>query len=87
MSYFTPPYFVNVEGGRSGPLSMPVVFDDLGPPRYEYHVVTIDLREDEPLDETALQSLGKDGWLLAGLLPPADGGAKRLIYYFVRPTV
>ncbi len=88
MPYFTPPYFVNSEVGRSGPLSLPVVFDDVGPQPYEYHVVSIDPREDEPLDETALQALGKDGWLLAGLLPPAEGSAaRRLIYYFVRPTV
>ena len=88
MPYFTPPYFLNVEGGRSSPLSMPVVFDEVGPQRYEYHVVSIDPREDEPLDETALQALGKDGWLLAGILPLAEGSpTKRLVYYFVRPTV
>jgi hypothetical protein len=87
MPYFTPPYFLNAEGARSGPLSMPVVFDEVGPQRYEYHVVSLDPREDEPLDETALQALGKEGWLLAGILPPADGAAKRIVYYFLRPTL
>lgn len=85
MPYFTPPYFLNAEGGRASSLPMPVVFDDVGPQRYEYHVVGIDPREDEPLDEGALQALGKDGWLLAGILPPA-GNSPRIVYYFVRPA-
>ena len=88
MPYFAPPYFLNAEGGQHVSLPMPVVFDEVGPQRYEYHVVSIDPREDEPLDESALQALGKDGWLLAGILPPTEGGSsKRLVYYFVRPTV
>jgi hypothetical protein len=87
MPYFTPPYFLNAEGGQHAALPMPVVFDEMGPQRYEYHVVNIDPREDEPLDETALQALGKEGWLLAGILPPADGASRRIVYYFLRPTL
>jgi hypothetical protein len=86
MPYFTPPYFISAEGGHAPSLPMPVVFEDAGPQRYEYHVLSLDPREDEPLDESALLALGKEGWLLAGLLPPF-GSSARLVYYFIRPTL
>jgi hypothetical protein len=88
MPYFTPPYFMNVEAGRGPSLPTPVVFENVGPQRYEYHTVSIDPREDEPLDESALQSLGKEGWLLAGMLQhPVASSATRILYYFVRPAL
>jgi hypothetical protein len=79
--------FVHLEtpyGGRS--LPMPVVFDRAEPQRWEYHVLTIDPREDEALDETVLGKLGAEGWLLAGVLPYPSGGADsaKIVYYFVR---
>jgi hypothetical protein len=87
MPYFTPPYFLNAETGRGPSLPMPVVFENVGPQRYEYHTVSVDPREDEPLDESALQALGKDGWLLAGLLQhPIGSPSARIFYYFVRPA-
>lgn len=56
--------------------------------RWEYHSVTIDLREDEPLDEPALNALGADGWMLMSVVQPASrGDAARLIYYFMRPAL
>ena len=67
-------------------LPMPVVFERAEPQRWEYHVVTIDPREDEPLDEAVLSKLGGEGWLLAGVLPSHTLGAAggKIVYYFVR---
>jgi hypothetical protein len=88
MPYFTPPYFLSTASSRGPSLPMPVVFEDVGPQHYEYHTVSIDSREDEPLDESALQSLGKEGWLLAGILQHSVGSpAARILYYFVRPAL
>jgi len=84
MPYFTPAKFINADSPRQSSLPMPVVFEPLGPQRWEYHTVSLDPREDEPLDESALNALGNDGWLLAGMLA-ADGASRgRIIYYFVR---
>lgn len=56
--------------------------------QWEYHVVSIDLREDEPLAEGPLAALGSDGWLLAGILQaPGATSAGRVIYYFVRSVL
>jgi hypothetical protein len=66
-------------------LPMPVVFERAEPQRWEYHVVTIDPREDEPLDEAVLGKLGAEGWLLAGVLPyPTGSASAKIVYYFVR---
>lgn len=64
-------------------LPAPMVFEPAEPQRWEYHVVRIDLREDEPLAEDTLTTLGADGWLLAGLLE-SRGDRAYLYYYFVR---
>lgn len=67
------------------PAPLPIVYEPAEPAQWEYHVVSIDPREDEPLDETALAALGADGWLLAGILPSPAGEPKaRIHYYFVR---
>ena len=55
------------------------------PARWEYRVVVVDTREEEPLDESRLAELGQDGWLLAGAVQPASGFAtSKLYYYFLR---
>lgn len=66
----------------------PIVYERAtGRPSYEYHSVTIDLGEDEPLDEIALGALGSDGWLLASVTRvERERGSARLTYYFVRPA-
>jgi hypothetical protein len=84
MPYFTPVTCTSAGASRLPALPTPVVFEPLGPQRWEYHTISLDPREDEPLDESALNALGNDGWLLAGMLP-ADGGMRgRITYYFVR---
>jgi hypothetical protein len=71
--------------GAAAPL--PIIYEPAEPSRWQYRVVTIDPREDEPLDEEALATIGADGWLLAGILPqPAHGQEIRVYYYFVRPA-
>jgi hypothetical protein len=73
------------EHGRApGFLPAPMVFEPAEPQRWAYHVVRLDLREDEPLDEAALTALGADGWLLAGTVTAREG--RELYYYFVRAT-
>jgi hypothetical protein len=53
--------------------------------RWEYKVVVVDPREDEPLEETRLAELGAEGWLLAGVVQSETGfTAGKLYYYFVR---
>jgi len=72
------------------PFSMPtpIVYERVSEPqRWEYHSVTIDPREDEPLDERALNALGSEGWLLVSVATlQGEGEPTRLIYYFMRPA-
>ncbi|HEU5440172.1 MAG TPA: hypothetical protein VFU88_12860 [Ktedonobacterales bacterium] len=63
---------------------MPIVYERADPPKWEYRLVTIDPREDEPLDETALAALGAEGWLLVGILQHPAGERAHLLYHFVR---
>lgn len=67
---------------------MPIVYERVSEPtRWEYHSVAIDLREDEPLDESALNALGADGWMLVSVSQPASKSESAwLIYYFMRPA-
>jgi hypothetical protein len=60
-----------------------MVFEPAEPQRWAYHVVRIDLREDEPLDEDTLNALGADGWLLASIVEPHTS-RPYLYYHFVR---
>ena len=72
---------------QSPSLSTPIVFErsEPTPQRWEYRVVTIDPREEEPLGEARLAELGAEGWLLAGLLRHgAEHALARISYYFVR---
>ncbi len=68
---------------------MPIVYERISEPqRWEYHSVTIDLGEDEPLDERALNALGSDGWMLVSVAR-LEGKSERgrLIFYFMRPAL
>jgi hypothetical protein len=66
------------------PLPTPVVFDTVEIPRqtWEYHIETLDLREDPILPAERLTALGHEGWLLAGIFH--DAAHQRLHYHFVR---
>lgn len=77
----TPP-----EAPRPGSVpSMLFVPAPTDPTRWEYRVVIVDAREEEPLEETRLAELGAEGWLLAGIVQSTTGfTAGKLYYYFVR---
>jgi len=83
MMYFQP--YLTYEAKPASPPPTPIVFERAAPARWEYRVVAIDPREDEPLDEQALAALGSDGWLLANILSLPNGQTiSRIYYYFVR---
>jgi hypothetical protein len=63
---------------------LPMVYEDIPLPTWEYHLVTVDLRESQPLDEPSITRLGSEGWLLAGVIQP--DATPRLWYYFVRAS-
>lgn len=68
-------------------LPMPIVYERVTErARWEYRVVSVDLREEPPLDEERLGALGAEGWLLAGAIqPPGTRDASHtIVYYFVR---
>jgi hypothetical protein len=68
-------------------LPMPIVYERVAERvHWEYHVVTVDLREEPPLDDERLSALGAEGWLLAGAVQPpsAREAAHTIVYYFVR---
>lgn len=68
-------------------LHIPMVYENLpaSAPRWEYRVVSVDVRENELPDEGALNELGAQGWMLVGALEQrrAESSA-RVYYYFVR---
>lgn len=83
---FLPYRRLSAEPLHSGPqMQTPIVFERTDPPRWAYHVVTIDPREEPPLDEARLAELGDDGWLLAAVVQfPTGAAPTRLLYHFVR---
>jgi hypothetical protein len=55
---------------------------------WEYHVLTIDAREETLPDAARLNELGREGWLLVGIVDQGATGRSSLIhYYFVRQKV
>lgn len=50
-------------------------------PDWEYHILSIDMREAAPPDEETLNELGKQGWLLVSVL---EQRGSLIHYYFVR---
>jgi hypothetical protein len=63
---------------------LPIVFEPAERARWEYHVVALDPREDAPLDQAGVASLGEEGWLLAAVLDLSGQPHGRIHYYFVR---
>lgn len=64
------------------PLPIPMVYEDAPVAQWEYHVLTIDAREEELPDEAQLNALGKEGWLLAGMLEQRSSREHGLVYYY-----
>jgi hypothetical protein len=66
---------------------IPTVYEHVAPEplHWEYHVLTIDSREDSLPDTEQLNALGKEGWILVSILDEnASGKGHRVHYYFVR---
>jgi len=73
--------------GQPFALPIPIIYDQAPDRiRWEYRVVSVDLREEPPLDDQRLAALGAEGWLLAGAIQPpsARETAHIVVYYFVR---
>ena len=68
-------------------LHVPIVYENVPASelRWEYRVVSVDAREAELPDETALNELGTQGWMLVSALEQPRSEAGSLVhYYFVR---
>jgi hypothetical protein len=74
-------------GASAMRLPTPVVFEPLAPQKWAYHLVTVDTRERNLLDEAELTALGAEGWLLASVLVlPGKPDAPYIAYHFVRAS-
>ncbi|GCE12356.1 hypothetical protein [Tengunoibacter tsumagoiensis] len=75
------------QGEQHSPAFIPMVYDHVAaePTRWEYHILTIDSKEQHlPIAET-LNTLGVEGWLLVSLLDERVSQQGSLLhYYFVR---
>src|SRR5579863_8835306 len=68
-------------------LSVPIVYErvPVEPLNWEYHVLTIDAREEALPDVARLNELGREGWLMIGAVDQRTTGKGSLVqYYFVR---
>ena len=64
---------------------VPMVYETIQPPRWEYHVITIDTREASLPDVAQLNELGQNGWILVSVLDERAAGRGAIVhYYFVR---
>jgi hypothetical protein len=67
-----------------------VVYEDkpIEPIRWEYFILTIDTNEKALPDVERLNELGREGWLLNGVLNQGPTGDVALVhYYFVRQQI
>jgi hypothetical protein len=84
------PHHIPMANEAEGKASVhiPMVYEHMAPPRWEYHVLTVHPMEKALPDAEILNSLGRDGWIMAGLLDERISGKGSLIhYYFVRQAV
>jgi hypothetical protein len=68
-------------------MSVPIVYErvPVEPASWEYHVLTVDAREEDLPDVAQFNELGRQGWLMVGAVDQGATGRSSLIhYYFVR---
>jgi hypothetical protein len=68
-------------------LPIPTVYEQFTPKpaQWEYHVLTIETAEIATPASEQLNALGRDGWVMTGLLDErATGRGSKIYYYFVR---
>jgi hypothetical protein len=85
--FFTHPYYTRSSSGpeERSSVHIPIVYKELPPIRWEYHVLSLDPHEAALPDSSRLNELGREGWILAGQLDERAGNAGKLVhYYFVR---
>lgn len=88
MSFHTNKQLLEQPVGRFN-MPLPIVYEDIPaePVHWEYHILTIDVRERGLPDATRLNQLGQEGWLLVGIVDQGATGRSSLIhYYFARRT-
>ena len=60
----------------------------LDPVSWDYHVLSIDTNSRALPDEERLKELGREGWLLVGVLNQGPTGNVAMVYYyFVRQKI
>lgn len=68
-------------------LPIPTVYEQLPsrPERWEYHVLSLETEEAPFLAPDQLNVLGREGWIMVGLLDErATGRGTKVHYYFMR---
>ena len=66
------------------------VYEDIPmePVQWDYHVLTVDTNSRSLPNEERLTELGREGWLLVGVLNQGRAGDVAMVhYYFVRQKV
>jgi hypothetical protein len=66
---------------------IPTIYEkiDAQPVQWEYHILSFDARETPLPDAETLNALGKEGWIMVGLLDERMSGSGGMIhYYFAR---
>ena len=63
---------------------VPMVYEKFepAPTRWEYHMLTVDIREQELPDTTQLNELGSKGWILVNVVDQTT--SSYVYFYFVR---
>jgi hypothetical protein len=63
---------------------IPMVYEKIAPEpvHWEYHVLTVDAREEPLPGAEQLNELGKQGWVLVSLLDERASGRGGLVYYY-----
>jgi len=66
---------------------IPTVYESVNaePSRWEYHVLTVDAREQPLPDSSQLNALGQEGWILVSVLAESANSRESIVhYYFTR---
>ena len=67
---------------------IPMVYEHVAPPRWEYRVLTVQTAENPLPDEAMLNTFGQDGWIMTGLLDERMLGRGTFVhYYFMRQAM
>ncbi|GHO85008.1 hypothetical protein [Dictyobacter formicarum] len=90
--FFSPQPFAPQLAGPEVRSSLPIpTIYEVAPVKqaqWEYHLLTIDTREDALVNAEQLNELGKDGWILVNVLDErVSGSGSRVYYYFVRQNL